>query len=107
MRYYLDVVWFALVGLFLFMAGVTFQWYVHDNPIYPFTLFGNVLETSKEHVADTLEQVGLKTPYYYHQTDFSQSDIWREEHAFAPGLTLITAVRDNRSLEGIPAETSS
>lgn len=96
---YLDILWYVLVALFLFCAGVTYQWYVSKNPVYPLTVFGTVLDSSKEQLADTLEQVGLKRPHYYYETDFEAADNHYDATKAQHGLTLITAVDENQTLE--------
>lgn len=96
---YLDILWYVLVAVFLFCAGVTYQWYVSKNPVYPLTLFGTVLDSSKEQLADTLQQVGLKKPHYYYQTDFEVTDNRHDAAKAQHGLTLITAVDENQDLE--------
>ncbi|MGI9509084.1 MAG: arylsulfotransferase family protein [Geminicoccaceae bacterium] len=98
-RRFLDVLWVMLVGLFLFGAGITYQWFFSKHPIYPFTLFGTVLDTSKAQVASTLQQVGLKKPSYYYETGASSGGVVTHTGDAAPGLTLITSVDAERRLE--------
>ena len=100
----LDVLWLILVGAFLFGAGVTYQWFVNRNPIYPFTLFGTVLDESKSQVANTLQQFGLKKPSYYYQTGAKSGGLVKETGSAAPGLTLITAVNGKGELEAAIVE---
>ena len=96
---FLDILWYALVALFLFCAGVTYQWYVNKNPIYPLTLFGTALDTSKDQLDETLQQFGLKRPHYYYETGFDRGDNRFDAEKAQSGLTLITAVDENQALE--------
>lgn len=111
-RRFLDVLWLILVGLFLFGAGITYQWYINKNPIYPFTLFGTVLDESKSQVADTLQQFGLKRPSYYYETGATSGGVLQNTGSAEPGLTLVTSVNAERRLEakivaldGAPVQT--
>ncbi|MDH3659262.1 MAG: arylsulfotransferase family protein [Alphaproteobacteria bacterium] len=98
-RRYADILWFALLGVVLFGAGIVYQWFVNKHPIYPLTVPGNVLDSSKKQVADTLHRFGLKKPSYYYQTDFTQDSIWHDPSAADAGLTLVTAVNADQRLE--------
>ncbi len=101
---YLDILWFVLIGLFLFGGGIAYQWFVSKNPIFPLTIPGEILDSSKAKVADTLQQFGLKKPSYYYQTGFSQDDLFHDPEATQPGLTLITAVNADQALEASVVE---
>lgn len=98
-RNFVDILWFVLVGLFLFGAGVVYQWYVNKHPVFPLTVPGDVLDSSKEQVANTLHRFGLKKPSYYYETDFGGDSIWHDPNAAAAGLTLVTAVNADQRLE--------
>ncbi|MEM7042938.1 MAG: arylsulfotransferase family protein [Pseudomonadota bacterium] len=96
---YLDIAWFVLLGVFLFGAGIAYQWYVNRNPVHPLTVPGQVLDVSKNQVADMLHLVGLKKPGYYYQRDHGDSGTFYDPATAQPGLTLITSATSEHRLE--------
>ena len=96
---YLDIAWYVLFAGFLFGAGVTYQWYVNRNPIHPLTVPGQVLDVSKNQVADTLHLLGLKKPGYYYERDLGEAGAFHDPGKAQPGLTLITSATPEHRLE--------
>ena len=96
---YLDIAWFVLLGVFLFCAGIAYQWYVDRNPVHPLTVPGQVLDVSKNQVADMLHIVGLKKPGYYYQREHANADRPHDPEKAQPGLTLITSATEEHNLE--------
>lgn len=94
-----DILWFILVGLFLFIAGVIYQWYINQHPIHPLDVPGKVLDSSKGQVSDMLETMGLKRPSFYYETDFTEASTWHDPETAAAGLTLVTGVNGDNVLE--------
>ena len=111
---YIDILWTVLLAVFLFGAGVVYQWFADSHPIYPLTIPGNVLDSSTAQVANTLQRVGLKKPSYYYETEFTEDSTWHDPTAAETGLTLVTAVNADQILEarvleldGMPVQTWS
>lgn len=98
-RKYLDITWYILLAVFLFGAGVTYQWYVNKNPIHPLTVPGQVLDVSKNQVADALHMLGLKMPGYYYEREHANADAFHDPDAAQPGLTLITSATAEHRLD--------
>ncbi len=94
-----DIIWVILFGGFLFVAGVAYQWYADKNPVFPFTLFGLVLDNAENSLAETLQLTGLRKPRYYFRTALTARDMVFDPASAQPGLTLITAVGDDARLE--------
>ena len=98
-RKYLDIVWYILFAVFLFGAGVAYQWHVNRNPVHPLTVPGQVLDVSKNQVADTLHLLGLKKPGYYYQRNHGDTGAFHNLDKAQPGLTLITSATAKHNLE--------
>lgn len=100
----LDVLWFALVGVFLFGAGIVYQWVADKHPVPPLNVPGEVLETSKDQVFVTLEQLGLQDPDYFYETGFTSASTWHDPKAAQDGLTLITSINGEERLQAAVVE---
>ena len=101
---YLDILWFVLMAAFIFGAGIAYQWYIQKNPIYPLTLPGDVLESSKDQAFETLQQLGLQKPEYFYKTNFDQASTWHDPTAAQEGLTLLTSINGEEKLQATIVE---
>lgn len=99
MKSFIDVIWYLLLGLFLFMIGVAYQWHFGKHPQSPFSVVGTTLDDAKDNLAETLRMLGLRKPSYYYQTSLTADDNFVEPSKTQPGLTLLTAAGNDAMLE--------